>query len=207
MIYTKGSGRRKSRGSLEPRGADPEPECAGIRSPDSAFDPAAVRPWVGGPRLDRYLAEVSLYRRAAFEPTVRRVRCVRIAEADRARIGYFPIAVLCRPAPESAEARADASAMARVVWLSPETAVKQVIHHDDLTATAYRVLREIVEQGEVFERENGRLLTFFDQDESGCLYRAVVKQAPDSTCFLATFHRARMRDWRAARRNMPTDMA
>lgn len=208
MIYTENPGPRESRGSPNHRGADPEPECAGIRSPDSAFDPAAVRSWVRGPRLARYLADVLLYRRAAFAPAVRRVRYVRIAEADRARIGCFPIAVLCRPAQEVPEPPTDGgTAAARVVWLTPETAVKQVIHHDDLTAAAYRVLPEIVEHGEVFERDSGRLLTFFDEDEDGCLYRTVIKQAPDGACLLATFHRARMRDWRAARRNMPKNTA
>ena len=164
MIYVERHGRHESSGSPNPRGADPEPECAGIRSPDSAFDPVAVRSWVQGPRLARYMADVLLYRRAAFGPAVRRVKYVRIAASDRARIGYFPIVAVCRPAHPAPDAPTGAeAAMAGVVWLSPETAVKQVIHHDDLTVAEYRLLPEVIERGEAFQRKDGvRRFVFHD---------------------------------------------
>ena len=203
MIYTGRTGRRESRGSLEPRGADTEPECAGIRSPDSTFDPAAVRSWVRGPRLARYLADVLLYRRAAFGAAVRRVKYVRIAASDRARIGCFPIAVICRPARPAPDApTGGGTAMTRVVWLSPETAVKQVIHHDDLTVAEYRLLPDVIEHGEVLGRNDGVRRFVFHELEDGTLYRVIVKRTPDGHLFLATFHRAKQRDRRAIRRRL-----
>lgn len=203
MICTRKPRRRGGGGSPKTRVAGRESECAGILSPDSAFDPAAVRSWVEGPRLARYLADVLLYRRAAFGPAVRRVKYVRIAAADRARIGYFPIAVLCRPAQPAPDTPAGpGAAMARVVWLSPETAVKQVIHHDDLTVAEYRLLPEVIERGEAFEQHDRRRLVVFHQPEGGRLYRAIVKRTREGERFLTTFHRANHRDRQAIRRQL-----
>lgn len=203
MICTRKPRRREGGGSPKTRVAGRESECAGILSPDSAFDPAAVRSWVEGPRLARYLADVLLYRRAAFGLAVRRVKYVRIAAADRARIGYFPIAVLCRPAQSAPDTLAGpGAAMARVVWLSPETAVKQVIHHDDLTVAEYRLLPDVIEHGEVLGRDDGVRRFVFHELEDGTLYRVIVKRAPDGHLFLATFHRAKQRDRRSIRRRL-----
>ena len=203
MIYTKGSGQRESPGSLEPRGADPEPESAGLQCTDSTFDTSAVRSWVEGPRLARYLADVLLYRKAAFGPAVRRVKYVRIAQSDRAGLGYFPIAVLCRPTRAAPDApTGGGTAMSRVVWLSPETAVKQVIHHDDLTVAEYRLLPEVIERGEAFEQHDRRRLVVFHEPEGERLYRAIVKRTRNDEQFLTTFHRANQRDRQAIRRRL-----
>ena len=82
--------------------------------------------------------------------------------------------------------------------LSAETAVKQVIHHPDLTLAEYLRLRKVIEHGERFVKD-GRLV-FFQETDAGHLYRAIVKMGADNRLFLVTFHRAKPRDRRAARR-------
>lgn len=165
---------------------------------------AAVRSVVGGPVLDRYLAEVWAYRQRVLPHETPSVKFVKIAEdAEKRRIGFIPVAVLSgRPRHTPKTPGIEREIPGEVVWLSAETAVKQVIHHDDLTASDYRQLPEVIEHGEAFNLEDQRRLVVFHELASEKLYRAVIKTTRDGERFLTTFHRANQRDREAIRRRL-----
>lgn len=165
---------------------------------------AAVRSVVEGPILDRFLTEANAYRRRAFPLTIRRVKLVRIAEeAEKRRIGFLPVAVLAGHPPHTPETPTIERAIpGQVVWLSAETAVKQIIHHDDLAVADYRLLPEVIENGEAFRQDAERRLVVFHELEGGRLYRAIMKRTRDGQLFLATFHRTNQRGRQAMRRRL-----
>lgn len=163
---------------------------------------ASIRSTLHGPDLDGFLAETWAYRDRAFPPEATRVRLVRIAdEAFKDRVGTLPVAFLGDSACHTLELPADvASDLDRVVRLSPETAVKQHLHHSDLTVADWRRVPEVIERGEVLRAKRRHHLVFFREFDDGRLYRALVKLTSNNELFLATFHRARPHDLPTARR-------
>lgn len=115
----------------------------------------------------------------------------------RNRIGEIPVAALpddarsdLTPAPNAR------SPVGRVVWLSPETALKQRKHEDEehrkpLDARHYRRLPDLVEYGER-ERMGHRHLAFYHRI-AGDWFRVVVKRTTENEIYLKTFHRVRER--------------
>ena len=115
----------------------------------------------------------------------------------RNRIGEIPVAALpddarsdLTPAPNAR------SPVGRVVWLSPETALKQRKHEDEghrkpLGARHYRRLPDIVEYGER-DRMGHRHLAFYHRI-AGDWFRVVVKRTTENEIYLKTFHRVRER--------------
>lgn len=111
----------------------------------------------------------------------------------RNRIGEIPVAALpddarsdLTPAPNAR------SPVGRVVWLSPETALKQRKHEDEghrkpLGARHYRRLPDIVEYGER-DRMGHRHLAFYHRI-AGDWFRVVVKRTTENEIYLKTFHR------------------
>ena len=171
-----------------------------IEGGDIAQAGTAVRAFLEGDAvLDRFLARVTAYRRRAFAPTTKRFRIVRIEDkAARVRIGGLAIGVLSRERSPLGFAPDIEVDPVRLVWLSPETAVKQIIHHADLTAADYLRLPDLLEYGEIVAVDGRRFSFFFDFGRGG-LYRAVVKQARTNELFLTTFHPAQARNLRSAR--------
>ena len=114
------------------------------------------------------------------------------------RIGGLAIGALSRERSPLETASDIEVGWVRLVWLSPETAVKQVIHHADLTAADYLLLPDLLEYGEVMAIDGRRISFFFDFGRRG-LYRAIVKQTRTNELFLTTFHSAQARNLRRAR--------
>ena len=155
--------------------------------------------------MDAFLARALAYCRRVFPTPVNRVDFVRIEdEADRRRIGGFPVSTLddrarsaLRPPPN------DRWQPNRLVWLSAENGVKQVINHGDLTAADYRRLPEVIERGEMVREADGRHLAFFLEIGPDYSYKAVVKQTANNEIFLTTFQKIRNEDVpRAKRRSL-----
>ena len=163
---------------------------------------ATIRASLHGSELDHFLAETWAYRNRVFPPGPRRVRLVEIDdETFKSRVGNLPVAFLRTDACSRFELPADrASALDRVVQLSPETAVKQHLHHRDLTVADWRRIPEVIDRGEIFRAAGRHHLIFFHRFDDGRLYRALVKLTSKNELFLATFHLARPQDLRAARR-------
>ena len=86
----------------------------------------------------------------------------------------------------------------RVVRLSPETVVKQVINHRDLKLEDYRRLPDVIRRGNIYVEDERHLI--FYRESGGQLYEAVVKQTPNNELFLKSFHRAESRHERATER-------
>ena len=187
-----------------------EREIAGA-GPEAAE--AALRSLLEGPTLPDFLAEVTAYRRRAFPATVKQVRRVEIQdETVKRRIGEIPISTLrdhALGAPEHAFyclARPP-----RVVRLSAESAVKQVINHPDLTTEDYRRLPEVIRRGRKLREPEGHHLAFFLEIDSRYSYKAVVKRTSNDEVFLTTFQkignsdvpRAERRSLKKSRRRAP----
>lgn len=163
-----------------------------IGTEDEALARRVLRAVVAGPLFDAFLAMVVDYRRRMFPPTVRRVKHIRIADpAVKNRIGEFPVAVIsCRARSALDPWPGAASPVTRVVCLSAETAMKQVINHPDLTADHYRLLPNLIEEGYAVV-EDGRNLIFFRRFGPRW-YKAVVKQTARSELYLTTFRKANL---------------
>lgn len=152
-----------------------------------------------------FLARAMAYRSRVYPPTVKRVRFVRIEdEAARSQVGDIWVARLSGRVGDLRSTRSAAGvAPCRFVRLSAETAIKQVIHHPELTIADYLRVREVIEHGELFASKEGHRLVFFREFEDGRLYRAIVKLTDTNRTYLATFHRAKPHDLRAARQRAP----
>ena len=163
---------------------------------------ATIRAVVNGPDLDEFLWRAMAYARQAVPPTVRRVSVVRLDTAVNARIGQFPAAVLSDNARTALTPMSAVIAVpTRLVRLSAESAVKQVINHSDLTTADYRLLPDLIERGAVSANSDGRHVTVLREFE-GFLYLAVVKQTAANELFLKSFHKIGKRDVpRALRRS------
>lgn len=157
---------------------------------------------VDGPDLDEFLQRATAYARQAFPPTIRRVSVVRLDPAVKAAIGQIPAAVLSVMARNALTPMSAVIAVpTRLVRLSADSAVKQVINHSDLTAADYRLLPDLIERGAVSANNDGRHLTVLREFE-GVLYLAVVKQTAANELFLKSFHKIGKRDVpRALRRS------
>lgn len=184
-----------------------EREIAGA-GPEAAE--AALRSLLEGPTLPDFLAEVTAYRRRAFPATVKQVRRVEIQdEAAKQRIGEIPISTLGDQALGALENAS--SRLPRVVRLSAESAVKQVINHPDLTTGDYRRLPEVIRSGRMFREPDGRHLAFFLEIDPRHSYKAVVKRTSNDEVFLTTFQkignsdvpRAERRSLKKSRRGPP----
>lgn len=77
-------------------------------------------------------------------------------------------------------------ARARKVLLSAETMAKQRVAHPELTITEYRLLPDIIEQGEVTQQKESTALFF---SKHGRVYRAAVKPSACGELYLVTLHR------------------
>ena len=163
---------------------------------------ATIRAVVNGPDLDEFLWRAMAYARQAFPPTVRRVSVVRLDTAIKAGIGQFPAAVLSDTARSALTPMSAVIAVpTRLVRLSAESAIKQVINHSDLTTADYRLLPDLIERGAVSANNDGRHVTVLREFE-GVLYLAVVKQTAANELFLKSFHKIGKRDVpRALRRS------
>ena len=164
---------------------------------------AVLHAVVAGPPLERFLAMVVAYRYRKFPRTLRRVKHVRISDpAVKNRIGEFPVAAI------SCEARGALSPVlgaksrpTRLVRLSAENAVKQVINHPELVAAHYRMLPDLMEQGKVIASVDGRHVTVL-HEFAGASYLAVVKQTAANELYLKTLYKIAPQDIpRAVRRS------
>ena len=103
--------------------------------------------------------------------------------------GDYPLAVIQREFADEIGARS------RVVRFSKNTAEKQRMNHSDLVPNDYARVQRIFDEGKVFRRRNDdRHLVGFLTDESGRIWRAVVKRTKNSEIYLKTFHKAQPRD-------------
>ena len=144
------------------------------------------------PLLYEFRAQVAAY--GLEHPEWREQAPVAIPDpAVRDRIGEIPVAVVpdearagITPAPNTD------SGVGRVVWLSPETALKQLKHEDEtrrkpLRADHYRRLPEVIASGE-WEAIGDRHLAFY-HPIGGDWFRVIVKQTARNEVYLKTFHR------------------
>lgn len=178
---------RKEPGPVAPE--DPIEEAAGA---DYDLARRRVRSIVEGPTLDDFLRRVTDYRNRTYPPETKVVRQVKMRDEDRARIGHLLVGVLNRtarkalPLPMGLE-----STPTRLVRLSPETAVKQVINHRDLTTADYRQIPDVIEHGDPFLGRHCRLV-FLRMINDDYIYKAVVKSAGNANeVFLVSFHTIR----------------
>ncbi len=94
--------------------------------------------------------------------------------------GYFPVAVLSTQEKELLGSKSQA------VLLSSESLAKQLEAHPDMTLKDYRMIPEIVAQGEVYQQGEERLIYLWSK---GTLYRASLKRTDDrlENYFLSLF--------------------
>ena len=163
---------------------------------------AALRALLEGPALIDFLAEVTAYRRRAFPATVTRVVFVKTRDdLLKGRIGHLPIAILedgASATPEPLPNRRPGPS--RVVRLSAETAVKQVVNHPELTTEDHRRVPEVVRRGRMLREIGGRHLAFFLESDSRHSCKAVGKRTSNDEVFLTTFQKIRNSDVRRAER-------
>lgn len=152
------------------------------------------------PVLAEFFERVEAYREAG--PAAPKALFVRIEDAAaRAWIGNLPVAVLTKRARDSL--RPPPAGMfppARVARLSAESALKQVMHHGDLTLDDYRRLPEVIEQGAMIAEASGRHLAFFLEVDEHDRYKAAIKQTGNNEIFLTNFQRIHEKDVPRARR-------
>ena len=93
-------------------------------------------------------------------------------------------------------------ARSSTVRLSPWTARKQRRRHPDLQPDDYARVQHILDRGEAFLQDKGRVMIYLEDD--GRLWRAVVKTTKDrSETYLVTLHKAQPRDLDTARHRRP----
>ena len=177
---------RREPGPVAPE--DPIEEAAGA---DYALALRRVRSIVGGPALDDFLRQVRDYRNRTYPPEATRVPKVRMKDEDKARIGHLFVAALDDPARGALPPPPGIGPTpTRLVRLSPETAVKQVLHHGELTAADYRRIPDLIENDR-FQKTGDHKLSFFGYYD-GRWHRAMVKQAKTADeLYLASYHKAR----------------
>jgi len=176
---------RREPGPVAPE--DPIEEAA----VDYALARRRVRSIVEGPALDHFHDWATDYRNRTFPPEIKRVQQVRMNDEDKARIGHLFVAVLDDPAREALPPPTGFEPEpTRLVRLSPETAVKQVINHGDLTMADYRRIPDLIENDR-FQKVGDHRLAFFGYYD-GEWHRAIVKQAKTADeLYLASYHKAR----------------
>lgn len=191
------------------RAPPPGHDCSGegpfpyqaFESLDPAAGTEAVREVLdeSGPFLDEFCRRVQDYRHRVF-PKAGRVRSVRIEDrVVRDRIGHLPVSFLSDRARRALALPSGAAVRpARLVRLSPETAVKQAINHSDLTKRDYRRLPEIVGRGSVFRKDEQQLV-FLQHLDRRHTYVAFAKQTRNNEIFLTSFHKIRRTESELAR--------
>lgn len=174
---------RKEPGPVAPE--DPIEEAAGA---DYDLARRRVRSIVEGPTLERFLRRVTDYRNSTYPPEIERVQRVRMKDEDKARIGHLFVAALGDPVRGALPPPPGIGSTAtRLVRLSPETAVKQIINHRDLMTTDYRQIPDIIENGDPFLGQRGMIFFRVIDDYA---YKAVIKPARDANeVFLVSFHK------------------
>ena len=109
-------------------------------------------------------------------------------------LGDWPVAMVPAAVQSAIRARS------HTVRLSAKTARKQADRHPDLAPADYALVQRILDDGELFRDRNG-VIGFLEMD--GRLWRAVIRTFDDGTeTYIATFHKARPNDLRAARRRL-----
>lgn len=192
----------------EPYGAAPgrllRRICEEIEGLDPGAGIAAVREVLdeSSPLLDEFFRQVRYYRDRVFAG-VERVRSVRIEDqAVKDRIGDLPISFLGDRARHALPPLPGTKTKpARLVLLSPETAVKQLINHFDLTKRDYRCLPEVIEKGDVLRRDEHNLAFIHDMNDRHA-YFAFIKQTRNNEIFLTSFHKIGRRDRDRASRGL-----
>lgn len=178
----------------EPYGAAPgrllRRICEEIEGLDPGAGIAAVREVLDepSPLLDEFFRQCRDYRDRVFAG-VERVRSVRIEDQTvKDRIGCLPVSFLgdrarhALPPPPGTKTQP-----ARLVLLSPETAVKQLINHPCLSVVDYRKLPGLPERGhmEVLGSRHLAFFRFFDR----YWHKAIVKQTSRNEIYLVSYHR------------------
>ena len=168
---------------------------AKLEAADQELAQAAVESIVRSPMLGEHLRKAEDYRRLKLAEETH-VDGVRMPRTIKDRIGHLWIGVANDRAHEKIPPPLDTKfKRTRVVRLSPENAVKQVINHRDLEPEDYRRLPEVIQHGEIYV-EDERHLIFF-RESGGSLYQAVVKQTSNNQLYLKSFHRAESRHRKA----------
>lgn len=154
----------------------------------------------GSPVLPGFFERVEAYREVL--PDAGKALFIKIEDAAvKARIGELPVAVLTDEARAGLEPLPEGGfPPARVVRLSAEGAVKQVVRHPDLTLDDYRRLPDVIEGGAVITEPSGRHLTLFLGDREGHHYKAAIKQTVNNEIFLTNFQRIHEKDVGRAKR-------
>lgn len=86
--------------------------------------------------------------------------------------GEFPVAVMDEATQKVLGAKA------QTIWLGEETLVMHLAKHPEIGLTQYRLLPEIVDNGEVYRQGDLKLIYLW---RAGKLYRAGVKRTKDTT--------------------------
>ena len=142
------------------------------------------------------IAQTELARAAIGTPWESRQFRSFVREASsQANCGDWPVAVTPTEVLDALSARS------HTVRLSRETAAKQAIHHSDVRPEDYAVVHQILDRGSLFKASERHLVGFLEWE--GRMWRAVIKVTADqSETYLASLHKAKDRDFTAARRRL-----
>lgn len=150
-----------------------------ISSADQQLARQAVRSIVTSPVLPEYIDEVAAKAEALRDSETPAARAA--AKAVAAPIGELPIGMIDR------DIQKVAGSTTQLVRLSPETLAKQLAHHPEIDAGAYRSLDWVLRAGTVI-RQTDQALIFFGRDGSR-IYRAVLKTlGAKGELYLLSFH-------------------
>lgn len=199
------TGRPPAAGAPPEMGRGPAALRALLERAENA-DPETARATVrrllgeGSPVLPGFFERVEAYRRA--HPTVAKALFVRIEDAAaKAWIGDLPVGVLTEAARASLTLPPGGGfPPARVVRVSAESAVKQVMRHTDLTLDDYRRLPDVIEEGVMTAEPSGRHLVFFLDMDEHYRYKAAIKQTGNNELFLTNFQKVHEKDVPRAKR-------
>jgi hypothetical protein len=86
--------------------------------------------------------------------------------------GEFPVAVLDKPTMQAL------GTVAQSVWLTGATLAKNIANHPEIDLPAFRLIPEIVDNGEIYRSGDERLI-YLMRDEK--LYRAALKRTKDGS--------------------------
>ena len=142
---------------------------------------------------------------AKDHPEIAKSDLVRIKDqAFKDRLGHLPVALFGNQARSKLKPLTGPEVEpTRVVRLSAESAVKQAARHSELRISDYRLLPELIEEGEIFKSRRDNHLQFFRRFNDRW-YHAVVKQTRNNELFLVSFRKAKRRDRDAAERQTRT---
>lgn len=174
------------------RGRKPrQPDYEAIENLDTAAGIEAVREILDEPSpvLAEFFHQAQAYRDRVFSK-VTKVKRLRIEDrAVKERMGYVAVSFLGDRARHSLSPPRDPKAKpSRLVRLSPETAVKQLINHRDLGVDDCRRLPDIIDDGNLHGLDDLHLAFFRFFDDYW--RRAVVKRTSKNEIYLVSYHRA-----------------